>query len=145
MTGSSTRASSTARTETDRPARGVPTGSRLSEAPEGLFDAGSGHLVCAAVNDLDVGFLAVHRQAAARHALQSGRDGRIDHERLDLDALVGALSKGERLARCFDSVDALYVAALDIVRAGDVLATMSSGSFERLPNRLLEALEGRNG
>ena len=72
--------------------------------------------------------------------------GRLaDHERLDLDALVGALSKGERLARCFDSVDALYVAALDIVRAGDVLATMSSGSFERLPNRLLDALEGRNG
>jgi len=71
--------------------------------------------------------------------------GRLaDHERLDLTALVRALGTGDRRAQCFESVEDLFSAALEIARAGDVLATMSSGSFEGLPNRLLETLEARN-
>lgn len=68
--------------------------------------------------------------------------GRLeDDERLDLDALVQELRDAGVDAEAFDSVDDLAAAALDGARPGDVLVTMSSGSFEGLPHRLLERLQ----
>ncbi|MEM7480523.1 MAG: Mur ligase family protein [Acidobacteriota bacterium] len=65
-------------------------------------------------------------------------------ERIDFSALSAELSApGEAAARAFDSMDDLLEAALDGARAGDVLVTMSSGSFDGMPRRLLEGLRAQ--
>ncbi len=65
-----------------------------------------------------------------------------DSERLDTAALERELAAaGVRAASC-ESVDGLLAAALGEAKTGDVLVTMSSGSFEGLPHRLLAGLEG---
>lgn len=61
-------------------------------------------------------------------------------ERLDFSRLAGALATDGVAAEACDSVDALRERALATARAGDVLVTMSSGSFGGLPRRLLEEL-----
>ena len=68
----------------------------------------------------------------------AGRLG--DDERLDLDALVERLRSADLLAEACPSTEAVFERALELATAGDVLVTMSSGSFEGLPHRLLEAL-----
>ncbi len=65
---------------------------------------------------------------------------RLGDQRLDVEALLRELAAAGVDARSFDSIDALFAAALAEVREGDVLVTMSSGSFDGLPQRLLGAL-----
>jgi UDP-N-acetylmuramate: L-alanyl-gamma-D-glutamyl-meso-diaminopimelate ligase len=64
-------------------------------------------------------------------------------ERLDVDAVVGALSSAGKPARAFDSVDALTSALLLAARPGDVLVAMSNGAFGGIWGRLLEGLRAR--
>jgi UDP-N-acetylmuramate: L-alanyl-gamma-D-glutamyl-meso-diaminopimelate ligase len=61
-------------------------------------------------------------------------------ERLDFAALAAALAGDGIDASCCRSVDDLLARAIAGSRPGDVLVTMSSGSFEGLPRRLLAAL-----
>jgi UDP-N-acetylmuramate: L-alanyl-gamma-D-glutamyl-meso-diaminopimelate ligase len=61
-------------------------------------------------------------------------------ERLDLSALAGALAAaGVPAIVCADNGDVLQQALAD-AREGSVLVTMSSGSFEGMPQRLMAAL-----
>lgn len=70
--------------------------------------------------------------------------GRLsDEERLDLGTLVENLCSDGIDARTTESIDDLLGRVLDQARAGDVLVTMSSGSFEGLPHRLLAELGER--
>lgn len=67
--------------------------------------------------------------------------GRLSaEERLDFAAVAAALAAGGVSATRFASVDELLASAVAESRPGDVLVTMSSGSFEDLPRRLLAAL-----
>ncbi len=69
--------------------------------------------------------------------------GRLDPDkRLDLAALVTQLGADGVAASTSPDLEALLASLISEVRAGDVVATMSSGEFGRLPQRLLEALEG---
>ena len=61
-------------------------------------------------------------------------------ERLDLASLVTTLERAGVAAAASDSVESLFQAALEEARNGDVLVTMSSGSFEGMPQRLAAAL-----
>lgn len=70
--------------------------------------------------------------------------GRLsESERLDLPALAHAISAAGTPATAYDNVDAALRAALAEAHAGDVLVTMSSGSFAGAPRRLAEALATR--
>ncbi|MEM9406254.1 MAG: Mur ligase family protein [Acidobacteriota bacterium] len=69
------------------------------------------------------------------HAERLGPEGT-----LDLAALAARLEERGILARACASVDGVRASALEWARPGDVLATMSSGSFEGLPRRLLAEL-----
>lgn len=71
--------------------------------------------------------------------------GRLDEtERLDLAALRQRLQDQGIHALAPADVESLFQQALALARPGDVLATMSSGAFEGLPHRLMEAFEGRD-
>ncbi len=65
---------------------------------------------------------------------------RLGAERLDAPALVRELIAAGIDARACTSVDELFAVALAEAREGDVIVTMSSGSFDSLPQRLLQAL-----
>jgi len=68
--------------------------------------------------------------------------GRLsDEERLDLPALAGRLQERGVTATVHASIDALIDFALAEATAGDVLVTMSSGSFGGAPLRLAAAVE----
>ncbi len=73
--------------------------------------------------------------------------GRLaDEERLDLDALSKALGERGVEARTTGSTEETLETILAEGRPGDVVVTMSSGSFEGLPRRLLEGFaSGRSG
>jgi UDP-N-acetylmuramate: L-alanyl-gamma-D-glutamyl-meso-diaminopimelate ligase len=71
------------------------------------------------------------------------RDRLAPEERLDLEALAGDLARPGRPAETTASVDALLERTLVLVRPGDVVVTMSSGSFSGLPRRLAAALAAR--
>ncbi len=64
-------------------------------------------------------------------------------ERLDFAALAAALTAGGVPATPCASPAEVLESALAEARPGDVVATMSSGSFESLPHRLLEGLGAR--
>lgn len=67
--------------------------------------------------------------------------GRLaEEERLDVTALARELTANGVEAHACGSVDEMLAVAVEDARKGDVLATMSSGSFEGLPRRLLAAL-----
>ena len=67
--------------------------------------------------------------------------GRLSpEERLDFAALATALTAGGVDAIRSADLDALLAQVVAESRPGDVLVTMSSGSFESLPQRLLAAL-----
>ena len=69
--------------------------------------------------------------------------GRLaDEERLDLDALTKALGERGCEARAAGSTEEILTTILVEGRPGDVVVTMSSGSFEGLPHRLLEGFVG---
>jgi UDP-N-acetylmuramate: L-alanyl-gamma-D-glutamyl-meso-diaminopimelate ligase len=61
-------------------------------------------------------------------------------EQLDLDGLASALRAAGTRAVVAASTDDLLALALAAVRPGDLVVTMSSGSFDGLPSRLLAAL-----
>jgi len=61
-------------------------------------------------------------------------------ELLDPQRLVADLVARGVDATTYDSNDAVYAAALAGAEAGDVLVTMSSGSFDGMPHRLHAAL-----
>lgn len=63
-----------------------------------------------------------------------------DDERIDLEELSRQLNKDGVESIACDSIDEMLGKALAWARPGDVLATMSSGSFEGLPHRLLGSL-----
>lgn len=65
--------------------------------------------------------------------------------RLDLAALIAALDADGGRAATADSVDALAARVLADLQPGDVVVTMSSGSFEGLPAKLLSALDRSSG
>jgi UDP-N-acetylmuramate: L-alanyl-gamma-D-glutamyl-meso-diaminopimelate ligase len=64
-----------------------------------------------------------------------------EEERLDLGALADELAAAGVDSRALDSIEAVAEAALAEARPGDVLVTMSSGSFGGLPGRLARAIE----
>jgi UDP-N-acetylmuramate: L-alanyl-gamma-D-glutamyl-meso-diaminopimelate ligase len=66
-----------------------------------------------------------------------------DGERLDFAALADELRGAGVAAEVCASNDDLLAAALAAVRPGDVAVTMSSGSFDGMPVRLLAALRER--
>ncbi|MEM9594977.1 MAG: Mur ligase family protein [Acidobacteriota bacterium] len=66
-----------------------------------------------------------------------------DEERLDLDALVAGLVARGVTAEIATDIGDLEARTLGDARPGDVLATMTSGSFEGLPHRLLDRLRSR--
>jgi UDP-N-acetylmuramate: L-alanyl-gamma-D-glutamyl-meso-diaminopimelate ligase len=64
-------------------------------------------------------------------------------ERLDLPELADALTAAGVPATACTGTDELFERAVEEAREGDVLVTMSSGSFEGLPRRLAAELAGR--
>lgn len=90
-------------------------------------------------------FFAAYREAfaAADRVLFAPTfySGRLSaEERLDFAAVAAALAADGVAATRFAGVDELLAHAVAESRPGDVLVTMSSGSFEDLPRRLLAAL-----
>src|ERR1700688_3192220 len=90
-------------------------------------------------------FFAAYREAfaAADRVLfaPTFHSGRLSaEERLDFAAVAPALAADGVAATRFASLDELLAHAVAESRPGDVLVTMSSGSFEDLPRRLLAAL-----
>ncbi|HEY6324490.1 MAG TPA: cyanophycin synthetase, partial [Thermoanaerobaculia bacterium] len=90
-------------------------------------------------------FFAAYREAfaAADRVLfaPTFHSGRLSaEERLDFAAVAAALAADGVAAARFASVDELLARAVAESRPGDVLVTMSSGSFEDLPRRLLAAV-----
>ncbi len=69
---------------------------------------------------------------------------RLGDQRLDVAALVRELAAEGVDGRDYASLDELFAAAVAEARPGDVVVTMSSGSFDSLPQRLLEALTQRS-
>lgn len=70
--------------------------------------------------------------------------GRLsDDDRLDLAGLSRELSDAGTEARVFDTGEGLLAWAVDTAREGDVIVTMSSGSFDGMPARVLEGLRQR--
>jgi UDP-N-acetylmuramate: L-alanyl-gamma-D-glutamyl-meso-diaminopimelate ligase len=61
-------------------------------------------------------------------------------ERLDFGALAAALTESGVPTTFCASTDEVFQRALDEAREGDVLVTMSSGSFDGMPQRLAAAL-----
>ncbi len=72
------------------------------------------------------------------HAGRLGKD-----DRLNLNRLVDGLRLAGVDAHAYGRIDDLKSEALNEARPGDVLVTMSSGSFEGLAQRLLAALQER--
>ncbi len=63
-------------------------------------------------------------------------------QRLDVETMLRRLAAAGTEARSCDSTEDLLATALETARRGDVMVTMSSGSFDSLPQRLLRALAG---
>ncbi len=63
-------------------------------------------------------------------------------ERLDFDALAEELTAAGTPATVGADTDDLLPPRLEEAREGDVLVTMSSGSFDGMPHRLAQALRG---
>jgi len=73
------------------------------------------------------------------------RDRLHADDRLDLERLAAELTASGVPTRATASIDDLAAATIAEARAGDVVVTMSSGSFSGLPHRLARALAGRAG
>lgn len=91
-------------------------------------------------------FFGAYRQAFAEAdeviiAPTFHRD-RLGEAHLDFHALAAELTANGTSTRVAESTDGVLHQALDIGRPGDVMVTMSSGSFEGMPHRLLEKLQG---
>ena len=86
-----------------------------------------------ALVDADIAFLA-----PIFHAKRFAAEDLLDLSKLQTE--VG--NQGGHL-RVFDSTESLYSEALCVLREGDVVVTMTSGAFDRIPARLLEDLAAR--
>jgi UDP-N-acetylmuramate: L-alanyl-gamma-D-glutamyl-meso-diaminopimelate ligase len=64
-------------------------------------------------------------------------------ERLDLDALTGALAAAGKPARAFATVDEMVPEMVRAARPGDVVVAMSNGAFGGIWGKLLDALKER--
>ncbi len=64
-------------------------------------------------------------------------------ERLDVDAVVAALSAAGKPARAFAAVDDLVPAVVAAARPGDVVVAMSNGAFGGVWTKLLDGLRPR--
>jgi UDP-N-acetylmuramate: L-alanyl-gamma-D-glutamyl-meso-diaminopimelate ligase len=71
------------------------------------------------------------------------RDRLAPGDRLDLERLAAALSSSGCPASACATIDEVERRALEEARAGDVVVTMSSGSFGSLPRRLAAAFASR--
>jgi UDP-N-acetylmuramate: L-alanyl-gamma-D-glutamyl-meso-diaminopimelate ligase len=71
------------------------------------------------------------------------RDRLSAEDRLDLESLADELGRRGTPAAALPSVDAVIERLLAEARPGDVIASMSSGSFSGLPQRVATALTGR--
>jgi len=60
------------------------------------------------------------------------------------DAVVRAIQDRGTSAHAFDDVDALLPSLVDTLRPGNVVLLMSNGSFDGLPERLVDDLAGRS-
>ena len=70
-------------------------------------------------------------------------NGRLaPEERLDFGSLAEALTAGGVPAEVYPDNAGLLRQALEEAGEGSVLVTMSSGSFEGMPHRLMEGLRG---
>ena len=78
--------------------------------------------------------------APLAHGDRLRREG---HEVLDLETLVTDLRNAGIDAHLAESTDDLLGRVVETGQAGDVVATMSSGSFEGLPSRLVESLAAK--
>lgn len=67
-----------------------------------------------------------------------------DDERIDLDELVSTLGVADVKAQACADIEAILEKALDEIQPGDVVITMSSGSFSDLPRRLVDCLDSRS-
>ena len=67
-----------------------------------------------------------------------------DDERLDLAELVSLLRARGVDAAAWESVEAVLAAVLASIERGDVVVTMSSGSFDGMPRRIVEGVETRS-
>lgn len=93
---------------------------------------------------LAAGYLAAFAPAARVFlAPLYHRDRLAPEERLDLDALASELTRRGTVTTLAASVEELLPALLGELGAGDVVVTMSSGSFAGLPQRLAAALAER--
>lgn len=68
-----------------------------------------------------------------------------EEQALDVDGLRQGLAAAGVTAYAEESNDALLAHCLEELQPGDVVVTMSSGSFEGMPHRILAALEGTGG
>jgi UDP-N-acetylmuramate: L-alanyl-gamma-D-glutamyl-meso-diaminopimelate ligase len=66
-----------------------------------------------------------------------------DDERLDLGALVRGIQARGAAAVAWDSLPSVLAGVLDAIEPGDVVVTMSSGSFDGMPRRIVDALASR--
>ncbi len=72
--------------------------------------------------------------------------GRLaEDERLDLARLAAGLESAGVRSTAVTTLEELHARVVAFLSPGDVVVTMSSGSFEGLPQRLLESLEKRAG
>lgn len=69
-----------------------------------------------------------------------GRSGLDVSERLDTNALAGALRNQGKMALACSSLDVLEQAVLDQVAPGDTLVLLSNGAFGDVPQHLLQKL-----
>jgi UDP-N-acetylmuramate: L-alanyl-gamma-D-glutamyl-meso-diaminopimelate ligase len=89
-------------------------------------------------------YAAAFAAADRVHFAPTFHAGRLrDDERLDLPALADMLSARGVPALVHASIDALVETALGEAAPGDVLITMSSGSFGGAPHRLAQAIAAR--
>ena len=61
-------------------------------------------------------------------------------ERIDVQGLVDQMTAQGTATTASSSIDEMLETIVAETKSGDLIVTMSSGSFENLPNRILEAL-----
>ena len=86
-------------------------------------------------------YLRAFARADVVHLAPIFHAGRLPHEeRLDRGALIARLAERGVAAAAWDTLEALRDGVLAALAPGDVVVTMSSGSFDGMPRRLAEAL-----
>ncbi|MDG2124504.1 MAG: UDP-N-acetylmuramate:L-alanyl-gamma-D-glutamyl-meso-diaminopimelate ligase [Verrucomicrobiales bacterium] len=65
----------------------------------------------------------------------------VEGERLDVEAVVGAIGESGKEAYCEASADAIVERLVPLVRDGDVIGVFSNGGFDGIHGKLLAALK----